>query len=430
MNRTARMLMLGLTCSGSFLAAGEVRREVFLASPRAGTAVLASSFYARPTGGELISLHQLISRSDTVDVAFLRRSEDNGRTWGAAVQVPTLEVRAGGKFRRALRGGVADPHTGRLVRFQNEGLLPTDDPLEGMRQWAVTYQVSLDGGRMWPVDEPSIQRGAEFSATRPLPGVWIGKNCVMVGDVASVPLVLDDGTLLLPVIVTPLGPDGTYFNPGGGYTYTDAAVLRGRWRTEPGAEGKIDWELSARVAGDPARSIRGMDEPTVAPLTDGRLLMVLRGSNGGKPALPGRKWAAYSRGDGRTWTRPEEWRYADGGEFYSPSACSQLVPHSSGKLFWIGNIVPTNPTGNQPRTPLVIGEVERTTGRLRRESVRVIDERQAGDSPLLALSNFSAREDRETGEIVVNLSRLFERSPPEPERDWTSDAWVYRAPVR
>ena len=404
----------------------DISREVFLVSPRASVAVLAASYYTRPAGTELISLHQLMSRSDTVDTAFVRTSRDNGRTWSAATAVPTLEARPGGKFRRALRGGVADPRTGRFVRFQIEGLLPTDDPLEGMRQWYVTYHVSEDGGRTWRVNEQVIQRGAEFSPSHPLPGVWIGKNCVMVGDVASVPVVLADGTLLLPVVITPLGPDGNYFNPGGGTTYTDAAVLRGRWRDD----GRIDWELFSLVKGDPARSTRGMDEPTVAPLADGRLLMVLRGSNGGKPALPGRRWVAVSGDAGRTWTTPAPWTYADGGEFFSPSSCSQLVPHSSGRLFWIGNISPMNPTGNQPRTPLVIGELDLRTGLLRRETVRVVDERKEGDSPLLALSNFSAREDRETGEIVVNLSRLFERSPPEPQRDWTSDAYLYRIPVR
>jgi hypothetical protein len=203
-------------------------------------------------------------------------------------------------------------------------------------------------------------------------------------------------------------------------------VLRGRWRDD----GRIDWGLSALVKGDPARSTRGMDEPTVAELADGRLLMVMRGSNGGKFELPGRKWVAHSSDGGRTWSAPVPWTYADGGDFFSPSACSQLVPHSSGRLFWIGNLVPENPRGNQPRTPLVIGEVDRRSGLLRRETVRVIDERKPGDSPLLALSNFSGREDRETREIVVNLSRLFERSPPEPDRDWTSHAYLYRVPVQ
>lgn len=130
-----------LGADARFVSPAEISREVFLRSPRAGVTVLAASFYTRPSGGELLSLHQLMSRSDTVDVAFMRTSPDNGRTWSEAVEVPTLEVRAGGKSRRALRGGVADPRTGRFVRFQIEGLLPTDDPLEGMRQWTVTYQV-------------------------------------------------------------------------------------------------------------------------------------------------------------------------------------------------------------------------------------------------------------------------------------------------
>ncbi len=401
-----------------------IRREVFLASPRPGAAVLAATYYTRPAGGELISLHQVMSRSDTVDVAFLRRSVDHGRTWSEATELPTMEPRAAGKFRRAFRGGVADPGSGKFIRFQIEGLLPTDDPLEGMRQWTVWYTVSEDGGRTWPVTRQVIQTGPEFNAQHPLPGVWTGKNCVMVGDLASVPVVLADGTLIVPVIVTPLGPDGTYHNPGGGYTYSDAAVLRGHWD----AAGSLAWELSERVKGDPARSTRGMDEPTVAALADGRLLMVMRGSNSGKPALPGRRWTAWSSDAGRTWTEPQPWTYDDGAPFFSPSSCSQLVAHSSGRLFWIGNITPVNPTGNQPRFPLVMGEVDRRSGRLLRATVRTIDDRRAEDGPLLALSNFSAREDRETNEVVLNLSRLFQQSPPDA-RDWTSDAYLYRIPV-
>ncbi len=405
--------------------AAEVQRELFLASPTPGTAVLAATYYTQPAGTDLLSMHQLMSRSDTIDVALLRHSRDNGRTWSAATEFPTLEPRAGGKFRRALRGGVADPTTGRFVRFHIEGLLPTDEPLEGMRQWYVCYSVSEDGGRTWPVTEQVIQLGAEFSARHPLPGVWIGKNCVMVGDLASVPIVLADGTLLVPVIITPLGPEGTYHNPGGGYTYSDAAALRGRWR----ADGKIDWELSTLIQADPARSTRGLDEPTFASLADGRILAVLRGSNGNRPTLPGRRWVAYSNDQGRTWTGPRPWTFADGGDFFSPSSCSQLVPHSSGRLFWLGNIVPLNPTGNQPRYPFVVGEVDVRSGRLRRESVRVVDDRRTGDSELIAFSNFSAREDRGTGEIVLNLSRLFQHSKS-GVRDWTSDAYLYRIPVK
>ena len=77
----------------------------------------------------------------------------------------------------------------------------------------------------------------------------------------------------------------------------------------------------------------------------------------------------------------------------------------------------------------MIGEVEVGSGRLLRGTVRLVDDRGPGDGEMLSLSNFSAREDRATGEIVVNLSRLFQRSKP-GEMDWTSDAYVYRVPVR
>ena len=404
---------------------GTIRRELFMPSPKPGTAVLANTYYTRPKGSELISMHELMSRSDTTDVAFFRFSKDNGRTWTAGEEIRTEERRPQGKLRRMLRGACVDPHTGRFLRFRIEGVLPTDDPLEGMKQWVVFYSASMDGGLTWYLDEQIIQKGAAFSPTHPMPGVQTGRTCVMIGDAASGPLILDDGTILLPVIITPAGPDGHYYNPGGGYTYTDAAVLHGRWA----ANGRhLEWELSELVKADPELSTRGMDEPALAELADGRLLMVLRGSNDKKPALPSRRWVAYSSDRGRTWTKPAPWTYEGGGDFFSPSSCSQLLTHSSGRIFWLGNITENNPSGNRPRYPFVVGEVDRRTGLLRRESVRIVDDRRPGDSLDLSLSNFTAREDRASGEIVLHLSRLFQNSKSEM-RDWTSDAYVYHIPI-
>ena len=417
-------VVLGAPAGAAGQPAG-IRRELFLRSPKPGTAViLSASYYPKPAGVELISMHSYSSRSDTMDAVFFRRSPDNGRTWSDPVEVPSSEKRPGGTFRRVTLGGSVDPHTGRFVRFRNEGVLPTDDPLEGLRHWYVCYTVSEDGGLTSVVDEPVIQRGAEFSAAHPLPGVWVGRNCVMFGELSATPLALADGTLLMPVCITPVGPDGTYFNPGGGYTYIDVAVLRGRWRPDK----HLEWELSAVVKADPARSTRGMDESSLAVLADGRVLMVMRGSNDKKPELPGRRWVAYSSDQGRTWTQPVPWTYADGRDFFSPAASSKLLTHSSGRIFWLGNITPHNPTGNSPRYPLVIGEVDRRTGLLRPETVRIVDDRGPAETEFLQLSNFSAREDRETGEIVVHLCRFFEHTAG-AERDWTSDAYVYHIPV-
>lgn len=359
-----------------------------------------------------------MTRSDTVDTALARRSADYGKTWSAPAEMRTGERRPGGMWRMAPRAGVAD-RTGRYVEFWNEGLLPSDDPLEGLRNWSILYHVSRDGGRTFDEPRPIVHAGAEFDERHPLPGIWRGKNCAMVGDVASVPVAAPDGRILLPVALTRLGPDGKLYNPAGAYTYTDAALLQGRWRGQT-----LEWEMSEPIRGDPERATRGMDEPTVEFLEDGRLLMILRGSNSRRPKLPGYRWRSISSDSGRTWTAPEPWTYSDGKPFFSASSCSQLLRHSSGRLFWLGNLNETNPQGNRPRYPFVIGEVNRKTGTLERTTVRVVDTLAPGEDPILSLSNFYAREERPTREIAVHMTRLFAGSG-----DWAGDAYLYRIPV-
>ena len=400
-----------------------IRREVFLPSPAKGVTVLASSRYTRRDGVELCARHSHMSRSDTADRIFVRYSDDNGRSWSETNEIPTVQRRGDATFRRSATGSLVDPRSGALVELRNEGVFADDTPLGRLRGWTISYAVSEDGGRSWAVAEPVIHRGAGFSAEHPLPGVWHGKNCAYIGDMGSAPLALGDGTILAPMQVVPLGDDGKFHNPTGGYTYTHAAVLRGRWAG--GQAKKIEWEMSAVVRGDPAISTRGMIEPTIAELADGRLLMVLRGSNEKKPSLFAGKWAAFSTDGGRTWSEPRAWTFADGQRFHSPSACSQLLAHSSGRLFWLGNITPANPNGNRPRYPFVIGEVDRRTGLLRRETLTTIDDRGAGDGELLALSNFLAREDRSSGEIVLHMSRQGAKSVG-TRHDFTADAFVYR----
>jgi len=403
---------------------GPIRRELFIQAPP-HVSVHASCYYTERTGPRVLSIHQYMSRSDTIDVAYFRYSADNGRTWANQNEVRTLEMRPDGKRRRAPRGCVVDPVTGRFVYFWCEGTLPTDDPLEGMWRWTVYHSISEDGGFNWYDSGEIIQNGPEFTAKHPLPGIWTGQNAIMIGDVASKPIVLSDGTFLVPVITTLIGPDGKYFNPGGGYTYTVAGVLRGRWAPD----GRhLQWELSQPVETDPALTTRGTDEPTVAELPDGRVLMVIRGSNDGKPWLPGYRWVSYSSDQGRTWTKMKPWTYANGENFYSPSASSQLTVHSSGRIFWVGNISKTNTHGNNPRYPFIVGEVDRRTGLLQKETVRVVDDRGPGDSVKLALASPQVREDRETGELVVNLTRWGALST-DTVYEWTANAYLYHIPV-
>ncbi|BDC48155.1 hypothetical protein F183_A04710 [Bryobacterales bacterium F-183] len=395
-------------------AAQAIRREIFIKSPGKGNAVMASAYYVKPNGLDMISVEQRWSRSDTIDTAFIRRSKDNGKTWSAPVEQPTGEVRPQGRLRRHLRGYWVDAKHGAAVEIWNEGILPTDDPLEGLRQWQVYYTVSRDGFVTRTPVRMARQNGQPENS--PFSDVFLGKNSITIGDQTSQPLATDNG-FLLPVEITPLKPDGTLDNPGGGYTYHYSAILHATWKNKT----ELEWRISNRIEGDPARTTRGTIEPTLGRLRDGRYLCVMRGANDRKPELPGLRWVSYSK-DAIAWTKPEPWTYAETGEtFFSPSACSQLLHHSNGRLYWIGNITPQNPRGNRPRYPLVIGEVDLDTGLLRKNTVRTIDTRADGEDEILTLSNFYAREDRATREIVVHCTRLFAFP-----NGWEGDAYAYR----
>ena len=399
-----------------------VEKNVFIPSPEAGTAVTASSYYTTSGGMRLLSVHQLISRSDTVDIAYIRRSEDNGASWSEPVAWPTKFENPRGVGRRHYRGGFVDSKTGRYISIWTEGVLPNDGPLEGMRNWTLHYSVSEDGGRSDIVNEQIIHEGDGYDVVNHMPGISVGKNYIMIGDFGCRPLARPDGAILVPAQCGPAAPDGEYRNPGGGYTFHDSAVLIGTWKEG----GRLSWRLSGRVVGDVARSTRGFLEGTIAYLADGRLIMVMRGSNDKRPEMPSRRWRSISSDGGLTWSDAQPWTYDDGSLFYSPSSCSQLLEMSDGRLLWIGNISQANCIGNAPRYPIALGEVDKATGLLKRKSLRVIDDRMPGDSYRLTLSNFFAREDRSTHDILLHMSRFYAASKDGGPLDWTADALWYR----
>jgi hypothetical protein len=67
--------------------------------------------------------------------------------WSAPEELKTGEPRQAGMWRRHPRCGFIDPQSGRYLELWTEGVLPSDDPLEGLRQWTIYYRVSRDGGR-------------------------------------------------------------------------------------------------------------------------------------------------------------------------------------------------------------------------------------------------------------------------------------------
>ncbi len=338
-------------------------------------------------------------------------SEDHGQQWRSQPMTPDFTVGLPHGFRRDPVTSALDPANGRWLQVVNAldtpGLDPNIiEPPVAMETYYLRYRVSTDGGLTWQFDEPIVQAGP-FTKLHPFDGIWVGTNSIFLGDAGCIPIVTRKGRLLVPAQATLAGPDGKLANPGGGFTYTDVLVLRGQWAKQ----NRVTWTDASRVAGDPKRTTRGLIEPTLAEFKDGRVLMVMRGSNGGSAdpneQLPSYRWSAVSSDGGVTWSRPEPWTYDDGQPFFSPSAMSTLFKHSSGRCFWIGNLTAENPKGNLPRFPVVIGEVDPRSLKLIRASVLLVDTELETDKSQgrLDLSHFTLFEDRVNKEIVLAYPR-------------------------
>jgi hypothetical protein len=394
-------------------------KRVFIASPRPGVGVDAYTIYTRPAGAEMCCYAIQHSRSDTADVVERRWSDDHGHSWSAPEPVVhRWEAPAG--VVRGWAGPIhyADPATGLLHQFYNQALLPGDHAGNWVRNSHVRWRASADGvrGALW--DEPLVCTGSEFDEAHPMPGVWRERNGVMFGDVTCLPI-LCRGRLLLPVQIAPLDETGQMINPYGTGSFHHGAVLIGA----PQAGGRFAWHLSGHAVADPERTTRGLAEPTVAEAPDGRLLMLTRGSNVGRPELPGYRWRSISNDGGETWSTPEPWTWDDGTLLFSPCSNSQLLPHPDGNIYWLGNIRPTNPDGSLPRRPLVVAEVEPSSLTLRRATLVAIDDRGPSDHEKVMFSNFQSHVDRETQEIVVHCERFSATGA------WEGDAYEYRLSV-
>jgi hypothetical protein len=80
-------------------------------------------------------------------------------------------------------------------------------------------------------------------------------------------------------------------------------------------------------------------------------------------------------------------------------------------------------SGNSPRYPFAVGRIHLASGLLMRESVVTINKREPGDDGWLILSNLLAHQDRETGDILLHMSRALAT-----ER-FSSDADLHRVAV-
>lgn len=354
-----------------------------------------NAVYVHPRGLEMMTLSA--------------RSKDNGKTWLSFRPTPDFDRNLRKGFRRSVYPAFVDPVEDALLSVVLALDVPDLDPniVEppiGENEYYLRYRVSTDGGNTYLFDDRIIQEG-DFSDRHPIDDVWLGKNGYYLGDVGCIPIRTREGKILVPVQVPLLGADGKLSSPGGGFTYQYTRMLIGEWI----AGHRIHWTVSDKIAGDPDRTSRGLFEPTLARFSDGRILCIMRGSNGGRRdpdcKWPAGKWASLSSDGGRTWSTPRLWTYADGSSLFSPSSMSQLLTLADGRILWIGNVAENNCCANNPRYPLVIGQVDPETAGLIKTSTVAIDTLRPDDKTGLNLSHWLAYEDRETGNIRIPMRR-------------------------
>lgn len=397
-----------------------VKKELYLNHPAPRLAPWVSLEYVGPRH-ELREVQGIERESDLGENIRARWSADNGRTWSDFQSVqPSNKVNYRGvSVWEGQNVGVYDHASGRLLQLWLRQI-----EIKRIYHNFTYVRTSADQGHTW--SEPLQLRyedGNTFDPNEPLREAFLNHNEGYPGNNI---LVRSNGTLL--VCLAHANAPGDPRNNTRPWRLGSICFL-GKWDA---ATEEYQWSAAARVEILPEVSARGLMEPEAAELRDGRLLVVWRGStqgwDGTEAKTPGRKFFSLSTNGGRTLSTPAEWKYDDGCSFYSPSSFHRMIRHSAtGKLYWLGNISVTAPSGNSPRYPLVIAEVDETRAALKRDTVTAIDDRQAGQGNI-QFSNFPLIEDRVTHDLVLHVTTFGQEPDP---KDWaTAENFRYTLSIR
>ena len=389
----------------------DVRRKVAVPTVPGCVILGVNTAYTRARGPAMIRHYGKLFISDTVTCQYEMRSEDNGATWSDGQ--PTYEQEETDRGMR-IRGESClfrDDVANRVLHIYNDQLYPAGVYSgEANRYTRIFIRVLDASGETFGEPKQLVQQG--YDARHWARDTDYGENSMMISFCA--PLRTSAGRILLPVALLPKTMDFGIKPVLGSW----AGCFIGAWRGE-----ELAWDLSETITVDSTVSTAGLEEPTIAELADGSLLMVCRAGNRNIPDVPVYKWRSVSTDGGRSWSPAEPFPFDSGEPFFSFASGSVLIRNSaSGKLYWIGNISPCSTKIGEPRRPLQIAEVDESNRAILKSSVCLIDARGEQDSDSVGLSNFRVYEDRETHEFILTMPRVRERG----KDDITSPAYEYR----
>jgi hypothetical protein len=333
--------------------------------------------------------------SDGYDDYAVSISRDNGKTWSKPEMRWKSSIVPEGKMRYAEPAAFFDADLGKLIVLIDHTLYPKDK-LNVDTEYGLELNIYDTGRQKW-----TERRELKFPGQR-TPAMSF-----------SFPLKTTRGRLLFPGMRKTVDAAGKAAQFGKTWAPVDEVMTV---IGECAAGGELTWRLGQPLNIAPERSSRGLDENALIELRDGRIAAVCRGDNSAFPDQPGYKWLSFSRGDGETWSAPVPLPAAGGEPLESGANGSALFRSiKNGRLYWMGKFAlrGERANGNWPRSPLVIVEVQEEPFALKRETIFAVDERGYNDSARVQMSNFRFYQDRETGDVVIFLTRYGEHSAKE-----------------
>lgn len=424
-----------------------VKGEVLIPAREDGSYETRRHYYADHDGLARVEARHLSGESDFFSGAWVRRSTDNGRTWGPWEDKYSASFQSFGKdeiMSHEPSGEVWNPVHRNYVGIGMQRFFFDGHEEAYKRFWGKGESSFRDHIYLYTrgehEDSPAstlvkYEEGADFDPGNLRNADYLDRNLAYFAD----PIVLKSGDIAFPMCVPVtfccrvLGIDVQQVFPSCPQIMHGLLVARGAWN---GSTGSYDLSFSRPIVISDLASSRGSDEPTIAELESGRLVVVFRGSNTSKeawrtriePGTPGFKWFTHSDDGGRTFTDPVPWHFDDGEVIYSSASISRfLKSETNGKNYWIGNITAHNVNGNYPRFPLQIVQIDENFGTARKDTLTVIDTLREGESELLQLSNFFTVQNRETGEIELYLAKLGQHA--KGHGDWRAETWKYSIDV-
>ena len=402
--------------------------------------------YPEREGLTLIETKITQSRSDIEDNFYERISPDNGRTWS------DWQVTRQRKDDKNYQGNhqlayiedvpVWNPVHKHYVTFGRQLLWLDGYESATKRFWAGdtlgrpihTFLTVYDDQKHYGTELIRIEEGDDFDPENWANPGYTNTNYVYeLGNTIVEPNgdILFTAEILMRTACKLTGRDIMEVFPSAPNAVNAVVVFRGKWNGQrylltPGQPIVISDRLSSR----------GLNEPAMAKLSSGRIVVILRGSNAKMswpqrmdPGTPNFKWFSYSDDGGKTFSDPMPWRFDDGEVIYSSATLSQLFQDPrTGKHYWIGTVTDHTAYANFPRYPLNIVELDETYGTAKKATLTVIDTRRENEPKWIQLSNFNLIQDRETGHLILTLTKVgqFQTGESAPEGNpFHAEVWRY-----